>query len=84
MPTRGTQYHLRDLISEMNPNIASIAKLLEELYTRFNNVEQELKSDRERLNWLERETTRMLVIMDLDLKIAHLGIMFNLITMEWT
>ena len=50
MPTRGTQYHLRDLISEMNPNIASIAKLLEELYTRFNNVEQELKSDRECLN----------------------------------
>jgi len=25
----------------------------------------------------------MLVRMDLDLKIAHLGIMFNLITMEW-
>jgi len=40
MPTRsGTQYHLRDPISEMDPNIASIAKLLEDLSTRFDNVE---------------------------------------------
>jgi len=41
MPTRsGTQYHLRDPISEMDPTIASIAKLLEDLSTRFENVDK--------------------------------------------
>jgi len=58
MPTRsGTQHHLQDPISEMDPNIASIAKLLEELFTRFDNVKQELRSNREHLNRIKRETT---------------------------
>ena len=40
MPTRSeTQYHLQDPISEMDPNIASIAKLLEDFSTRSDNVE---------------------------------------------
>ena len=57
MPTHsGTQYHFRDPISEMNPNIASIAKLLEDFFTWFDNVEQELRSNRECLDRLERET----------------------------
>jgi len=48
MPTRsGTQYHLQDPIFEMDPNIASIEKLLEDLSTRFSNVEQVLRSDRD-------------------------------------
>jgi len=34
-----TQYHLRDPILKIDPNIASIAKLLEDLSTRFGNVE---------------------------------------------
>ena len=39
MPTRSeTQYHLQDPISEMDPNIASIANLLEDLSTQFSNV----------------------------------------------
>ena len=35
----GTKYHLQDPISEMDPDIANIAKLLEDLSTRFGNVE---------------------------------------------
>jgi len=35
----GTKYHLQDPIFEMDPDIASIAKLLEDLSTRFGNVE---------------------------------------------
>ena len=36
MPTHNeTQYHLQDQISEMNLNIASIAKLLEDLSTQL-------------------------------------------------
>ena len=59
MPTRSeTQYHFRDSISEMNPNIASIAKLLEDFFTRFDNVEQELRSNRKCLHRLERETIK--------------------------
>ena len=57
MPTHsGTQYHFRDPIYEMDPNIASIAKLLEDLSTRFGNVKQKLKSNMERLDRIERET----------------------------
>ena len=57
MPTHsGTQYHIRGRIFEMDPNIASIAKLLEDLSTRFGSVEKELRSNRERLDRLERET----------------------------
>ena len=44
------QYHIRDPNSDMDPNIASIVKLLEDLSTRFDNIEQELRSNRERLN----------------------------------
>jgi len=58
MPTcSGTQYHLRDPISKMEPNIPSITKHLEDLSTRFGNIEQELRSNMERLDRLERETT---------------------------
>jgi len=42
----------------MDSNIASIAKLLEDLSTQFDIVEQELRSNRERLDWLEYETTK--------------------------
>ena len=57
MPTCSeTQFHLRDLFSEMDPNIASMTKLLEDLSTGFDNAEQELRSNRERLDRLERET----------------------------
>jgi len=31
--------HSKEPISEMDPNIASIAKLLKDLSTRFDNVE---------------------------------------------
>jgi len=41
----------------MDPNIASITELLEYLSTRFYNVEQELKSNREHLDRIDRETT---------------------------
>ena len=58
MPTRsGTQYHIPDLISEMDPNISSIANLLEDLSTRFRNVEQEFRNNRECLDRLECEIT---------------------------
>ena len=44
IPTRsGTQYHLRDPISEMDPNIVSTVKLLEVLFTRFSNVKKQLE-----------------------------------------
>jgi len=58
MPTRsGTRYHLRDPISEMDLNIASITELLKDLSTRFCNVEHELRSNREHLDRIEHETT---------------------------
>ena len=41
----------------MDPNITSIAKLLEDLSTRFSNVKQELRNNRECLDRIECETT---------------------------
>ena len=40
----------------MDPNIASITKLIEDLSNWFGNVEQELRSNKEHLDRLERET----------------------------
>jgi len=49
LPTRsGTQYHPREITFETDSNIANITKLLEDLSARLSNVEQELKSNRER------------------------------------
>ena len=49
MPTcSGTQYHLQEPISEMNPNLPIITKLMEYLSTLLSNVEQKLKSNKER------------------------------------
>jgi len=65
----------------MDLNIASIAKLLEDLSTQFDNIEQELRNNRECLDRIEHETIEN-VSGDLELKITHIGIMFNLITIE--
>jgi len=82
MPTRsGKQYHLRDSIFEMDPNITSIVKLLEDLSTRFGNVQQELRSNRECLGWIECEITEN-VSENGHRPVTHLDVMFNLRMME--
>jgi len=43
----GSQYHPREPISEIDPNIANITKLLEDLSGRLGNIEHELKSNRD-------------------------------------
>ena len=48
----GTQYHPRDPTSDIESSLANITKLLENLTTRMNNVEQEIRNTRR--NW---ETT---------------------------
>ena len=48
MPTRSeTQYHIREPTFEVDPNIANIIKLLEDLSAWLSNVEEELKSNTE-------------------------------------
>ena len=44
----GTQYHPRDLTSEMDSALANITTLLENLTTRVDNVEQQLRYIRDR------------------------------------
>jgi len=45
MPTHsGTQYHRQDSIPEMNPNFVAIQKVLQDLTTRFDKMDQELKN----------------------------------------
>jgi len=49
MTTRsGTEYHSYDQTSNMESSLANITKLLENLTTRMNDVEQELRNTRER------------------------------------
>jgi len=44
----GTQYHLHDPTSDMETSLANITKLLENLTTRMNDVEQEVRNTRNR------------------------------------
>jgi len=80
MHTRsGTQYHIWDPKSEMNPNISSIAKLLEYLSPPIWQYRARVEKHREHLDRLESGLPRMLARINLDLKIGHLDLMFILI-----